>query len=194
MVMDRLTRSPLDTGRLAELLRAVAENRDRVAYVELFGLLAPRLKGFTMRLGADAETADEIAQEVMLIVWRRADQFDPAQGGVATWAYTIARNRRIDRVRREQRPEWDQNDPMLVPAAPESAERAIETAERENTLHRAINALPSDQAELLQMAYFEDMTHSDIAARRNLPLGTVKSRLRLALARLRLALGPAEGV
>lgn len=171
-------------------LGRVAEFRDRAAFVQLFGHFAPRLKGYLIKLGCDAGTAEELVQEVMLTVWRRADTFDATQAGVATWIYTIVRNRRIDRLRRERHPAIDPNDPLLVPDAAESAEQGIETAEREQRLRSAIGRLPKEQAELLHMAFFEDRPHSVIAAATQLPLGTVKSRIRLALARLRRELGP----
>jgi RNA polymerase sigma factor (sigma-70 family) len=177
-------RSPAGPS-LNDLVLAVARDRDRGAFAALFQHFAPRLKAWLMRLGADAAQADELAQEVMLTVWRRADSFDPAQAGAGTWIFTIARNRRIDRIRREKHPEIDANDPALVPEAPESADRRIESLQNTARLRAAIEKLPVEQAELLRLAYFEDRPHSAIAEQQQLPLGTVKSRLRLALARLR---------
>jgi RNA polymerase sigma factor (sigma-70 family) len=179
-----------EARQLALWLGRVAERRDRSAFALLFGHFAPRLKGYLIRLGCDAGTAEELVQDVMLTVWRRADSFDAARAGVATWIYTIARNRRIDRLRGERYPAVDPDDPLLVPDEAESAEQGIETAEREHGLRSAIGRLPREQAELLHMAFFEDRPHSGIAAATRLPLGTVKSRIRLALARLRRELGP----
>lgn len=171
-----------------DLLLAVGRARDRAAFAALFEHFAPRLKAYLRRLGADAPAAEELVQEVMLQVWRRAETFDPAQASAGTWVFTIARNRRIDALRREQRPEIDPDDPALVPDPVEPADRALETAQDSGRLRAAIRELPPEQAELLRMAYFEDKPHSVIAAERGLPLGTVKSRLRLALDRLRKAL------
>lgn len=184
----------IDARQLALWLARVAETRDRAAFAQLFGHFAPRLKGYLIRLGADAGTAEELVQDVMLTVWRSADRFDPAQAGVATWIYTIARNRRIDRLRRARHPVVDPTDPLLVPDPAKNADQGIETAEREHSLRGAIGRLPKEQAELLQMAFFEDRPHSRIAEATRLPLGTVKSRIRLALARLKRELGPDEGV
>lgn len=174
---------------LDDLLVAVACDRDRKAFSELFHRIAPKVKGYLQRLGAGPSQADELAQEVMLLVWRRAEAFDPARSGAATWIFTIARNKRIDAIRRERRPEIDPGDPALVPAivpdAPPSADRAIESVEDTARLRAAILRLPAEQADLLRLAYFEDQPHAAIAETRGLPLGTVKSRLRLAMGRLR---------
>jgi RNA polymerase sigma-70 factor (ECF subfamily) len=178
-----------DEGRPPnDLLLAVARERDRAAFAELFRHFAPRLKAYLTRLGAEGALADELVQEVMLTVWRRADGFDPSQASAATWIFTIARNRRIDGLRRESRPEFDPHDPALVPDVPEAADRLIETTQDTARLQAAISVLPGEQAELLRLAYYEDQPHSAIAERTGLPLGTVKSRLRLALGRLRKAL------
>lgn len=178
--------SPGMGGRsLNDLILAVARERDRVAFGALFSHFAPRLKAFLMRQGAESGSAEELVQEVMLLVWRRADTFDPRQANASTWVFTIARNKRIDLLRREKRPELDPDDPALVPAPSEPADRWVESVQDGARLRAALDTLPREQAELLQMAYFEEKAHSTIAAERGLPLGTVKSRLRLAMERLR---------
>lgn len=179
--------------RMDELLVRIGRDQDRQAFVTLFHHFAPRLLSYLLRLGADRAAAEEVIQEVMISVWRKADRFDPAAGAASTWLFTIARNLRIDRLRRERRPEIDPNDPALVPEpVVEAADGGVEAEQQAARLHRAIGTLPPEQADLLRMAYFEDKPHSTIAAERNLPLGTVKSRLRLALVRLRKALGEDE--
>ena len=175
----------MDGRPLDDLLVAIARDRDRTAFGLLFGRMAPRLKAYLLRSGVGAAQADELVQEVMLMVWRRAETFDPDQSSASTWIFTIARNKRIDAIRRERRPEFDVEDPALVPEAPESADRRIESTQETARLRSAILRLPAEQAELLRMAYFEDKPHSLIAEEQGLPLGTVKSRLRLAMARLR---------
>jgi RNA polymerase sigma-70 factor, ECF subfamily len=175
----------------ADLIARVAQHQDRAAFAALFGHFAPRVKAYLMRLGADDGGAEELAQEVMLVVWRRAASFDPALAAVGTWVFTIARNKRIDRLRRERRPEIDPDDPALAPDPAVGADMALDAAETGDRLRDAIGALPDEQAQLLRMAYFEDKSHRAIAAETRLPLGTVKSRIRLALGRLRTVL---EGV
>ncbi len=177
---------------LTDLMARIAGARDRAAFAALFSALAPRVKGYLVRMGSDDGTAEEITQDVMLTVWHQADRFDPNRAGLTTWIYTIARNRRIDRLRREQRVEFDAADPLLVADPTPSADWGIENAQEERRLRQAIDALPREQADLLLMSYYEDVTHQGIAEARNLPLGTVKSRIRLALERLRQHFG-AEG-
>lgn len=168
-----------------QLLLAVARHRDRQAFAQLFRAFAPRIKAFLIRSGSDAGTAEEVMQEVMVTVWRRAETYDPSQAGASTWIFTIARNKRIDLIRREKRPEVDPEDPALMPEPLERADDRLETVQSARRLRHAMTSLPEEQREILRMAYFEDKPHSAIAEECGLPLGTVKSRLRLALARLR---------
>lgn len=185
---NRAADQPAASRSPDDLLLAVARDRDRGAFARLFEHFAPRLKAYLRRLGAEAGAAEELAQEVMLTVWRRADRFDPAQASASTWIFTIARNKRIDALRRERRPEIDPDDPTLVPDPVEPADRRLEAAQASGRLRAALRELPPEQAELLRLAYFEDKAHSAISAERGIPLGTVKSRLRLAMERLRKAL------
>jgi RNA polymerase sigma-70 factor (ECF subfamily) len=173
---------------LDELIARVAQRQDRAAFAALFEHFAPRVKAYLMRLGADDGSAQELAQEVMLAVWRRAASFNPALASVSTWIFTIARNKRIDLLRRERHSELDPDDPALVPDPAVGADVVLDHAETGARLRAAIGSLPEEQARLLKMAYFEDKSHSAIAAETRLPLGTVKSRIRLALNRLRAVL------
>jgi RNA polymerase sigma-70 factor (ECF subfamily) len=128
----------------------------------------------------------------MLTVWRRAEQFDRSKAAASTWLFTIARNRRIDTLRRARRPEIDPEDPVLVREPDDPADRVVEVAQRRKSLHAAVAQLPEEQTKLLRLAYFEDKSHSVIADELSLPLGTVKSRLRLAMGKLRVALETME--
>jgi len=164
---------------------AVAEQRDRDAFMRLFDHFAPRVKGYLIKQGAEPALAEDLAQDVMLTLWRRADRFDPAQARVGTWVFAIARNRRIDVFRRTNKPELDPDDPALAPSEPAAADDVVEAGQWREKIGAAVAALPEEQAELVRLAFFEELTHSEIAARSGLPLGTVKSRLRLALGRMR---------
>lgn len=170
---------------LNSLLLAVGRGRDRVAFAALFDHFAPRLKAYFRSLGTDARIAEELVQEVMLQVWRRAETFDPRRSSASTWVYAIARNKRIDAFRREARPRIDPDDPALTPDPVELTDRALEIAEANEQLQVAMKDLPLDEQEMLRLAYFEDKSHTVIAAERGIPLGTVKSRLRAGLGRLR---------
>ncbi len=189
----RAASDELDRQAQADLLRAISERRDRSAFAALFAHFAPRLKGYLMRLGASEAMADELVQDVMLTVWRKAASFDASKSSPATWLFTIARNRRIDVLRRERRPEIDPEDPLLTPDAPKDQHEVLGDREEAARLKTAIAALPQEQRELVALAFYEDLSHREIAERRSLPLGTVKSRLRLALARLRQGLEAVPG-
>ncbi|WP_438987916.1 sigma-70 family RNA polymerase sigma factor [Marivivens donghaensis] len=162
---------------------AVRDTQDQAAFARLFAHFAPRVKGFLMRSGASADVAEECAQEVMATIWRKAALFDPARASVATWIFTIARNRQIDMIRRARRPEPE--DLPWGPDAEPDQEEVLVLQEETNKLGEAIAALPEKQRELIQKAYFGDLSHSEIAEQTGLPLGTIKSRIRLALDRLR---------
>lgn len=176
----------------AAALLAVARHGDRAAFARLFAHFAPRVKAYLMRLGADDGAAEDLMQDVMLTVWRRAPTYDPALAGVSTWVFTIARNRRIDALRRQRLPPTDVNEPALVPAAPVLPDSAVAAQQWEGRIAAAIATLPAEQAQMLKLAYFDDRSHSDIAQALKLPLGTVKSRLRLAIGRLRSLFEPEE--
>lgn len=177
-----------DPDGAATLMRAVAEQRDRAAFRTIFAGYAPKLKAFLGRGGLDDAIAEELVQEVMLTVWRRAQTFDPNQGSFAAWLFTIARNRRIDHFRRAPRPLGDEPDPMLLPEPQESAEGLVEANQNHRSVRAAMEGLPPEQIEVLRMAFFEQKSHSEIAAEQGLPLGTVKSRIRLAMRQMRRTL------
>jgi RNA polymerase sigma-70 factor (ECF subfamily) len=176
------------TNRLEALVERVAQHRDRSAFVQLFDHFAPRLKAFMLRGGADAETAEEIAQEAMIVVWNKAAQFDRTRAALSTWIFTIARNKRIDMLRREIRPDIDPLD-MPGPEAESDAADVVALGQAATDLRGSIAQLPEEQRQVLHLAFFEDKSHGAISVELNLPLGTVKSRIRLALARLRGMMG-----
>ncbi len=172
----------------ADLMEAVATHRDKAAFSRLFEHFGPRVRAYLMRAGASASAAEEVMQEVMLTVWRRAGLFDRRKAAVSTWVFTIARNKRVDSIRRENRAELDPNDPAFVPPADDPADTVVEMSQATERLQAAVQLLPAEQLEVLRRSYFNDESHSKIAADLDLPLGTVKSRLRLALKRLRSAM------
>ena len=182
---------PAGGGRWEDCMAAIALKRDKQSFGALFDHFGPRVKSYLRRLGASDGLAEDLMQEVMLTVWRRADQFDRTKAAVSTWVFTIARNKRIDALRRERRPEVDMGDPATVPEPEDEApqpDEAVSAGQLADILRRAIDGLPPEQAELLNMAFYDDKSHSVIAEETNLPLGTVKSRLRLALHKLRTGL------
>lgn len=175
----------------AELMRRVAEARDREAFVVLFRRYAVRVKAFLIKGGAPHDVADEAAQDVMVSLWRRAQQYDPEKASVATWIYAIARNRRIDLIRRQARPAPDPEDPLFQPDPEPDPSDSASAASRDARVRSALEALTPDQYEVVRLAFFAGMTQTEISEETGAPLGTVKSRLRLAFGRLRTALGDA---
>lgn len=164
-------------------LERIRDNKDQKAFVDLFQHFAPRVKAFLMRGGTDAALADETAQEVMATVWQKAHLFDPARASAATWIFTIARNRKIDAIRKQKRPEPE--DLTWGPEAEPDQDDVISLQQESAKLADAIKSLPEKQRVLIEQAYFGDLSHSEIAEQTGLPLGTIKSRIRLALERLR---------
>jgi RNA polymerase sigma factor (sigma-70 family) len=170
------------------MVAAVAERRDREAFARLFDHFAPRLNGYLLRLGTDATTAEEITQEVMVTLWRKAALFDPKKSSATTWLYRIARNRRIDLKRRDRLDFLDTQDPVLEPADDTDLDRQVDQGQREEAVRAALKSLPEEQLFLVRLAFFDGLSHSQISERTGLPLGTVKSRIRLGFTRLRRAL------
>jgi RNA polymerase sigma-70 factor (ECF subfamily) len=161
----------------------IRDHQDKTAFAELFDHFAPRVKGFLVKSGADSTLAEECTQDVMAALWHKSHQFDPSRASVATWIFTIARNRKIDLLRRQRRPEPEE----LAWGPEEEPDQAdvLNLQQETELLGTALEALPPAQRELIDKAYFGDLTHSEIAAQTGLPLGTIKSRIRLALERLR---------
>ncbi|MGJ8616831.1 MAG: sigma-70 family RNA polymerase sigma factor [Sulfitobacter sp.] len=174
-----------NTDWVSEMLR-VRDHRDRKAFAALFTHFAPRIKGFLIKSGADAAMAEECAQDVMTTLWHKATQFDPTRASVATWIFTIARNRRIDILRRQRRPEPE--DLTWGPEPEPDQADVIALNQETEQLREAIVALPDAQRELIEKAYFGELSQAEIAKITGLPLGTIKSRIRLALDRLRHAM------
>jgi len=179
-------------AQLNDLIVLIAQNRDRRAFELLFAHFAPRIKGYLIRLGTSGGAAEDLAQETMLAVWRKAALFDPTRASASTWIFTVARNLRIDLIRRERRPDFDPNDPAFVPGDEPGADAMLMREDEDEDLRAALAKLSPEQAEIVRMSFFADKPHSAIAAELGLPLGTVKSRLRLAMARIRTALGTAS--
>lgn len=181
-----MSAQPAENADWAGHVRQIAERRDQAAFAVLFAHFAPRVKGFLIRSGLGEAQAEDCTQEVMAVLWQKAGLFDPARATVATWVFTIARNRRIDLLRKQARPE-----PEDLPWGPEPEPEQAEALGRQQEAERlatALAELPQAQRDLVEAAYFGDLSQSEIAEKTGLPLGTVKSRLRLALEKLRHAM------
>ncbi|KIT15314.1 sigma-70 family RNA polymerase sigma factor [Jannaschia aquimarina] len=175
-----------DEGYWTAQLVAVGRSRDRGAFEALFRQYGPRVKAFLMRGGMPEGAAEDVMQDVMVTVWRKAHMFDPQRASVATWLFAIARNRRIDLIRRARRPE-----PEDLPWGPEPNPEQVDALalqEDSRRLADAVAQLPPKQRDLVERAFYGDLTHTEIADATGLPLGTIKSRIRLAITRLRSAM------
>lgn len=167
---------------------AIAASHDRDAFAELFAFFAPRVKGYLQRSGTSEAQAEDLAQETMLAVWRKAALYDPGTASAATWIFTIARNLRIDSLRRERRGGAIQVEEVEAEYEVDNAPLAdarLATAEAEARVRKALKTLPSDQLRVIELSFFEERPHGEIARTLQIPLGTVKSRVRLAMRRLR---------
>lgn len=183
-MQSRSTRTEADR---AELIAAVAAFSDRAAFIALFEFYAPRIKSQTMRFGMDESVAEDVAQDAMLALWRRAGQFDAGRGTASAWVFTIATNARIDRMRRDRH--------LAASVALAGDEPAMSGDEADYATDAArldgiVSALPAEQRRIVQLSFYRDMPHAEIASRLGVPLGTVKSRIRLAMTKLRQALRP----
>ncbi|MVA96453.1 sigma-70 family RNA polymerase sigma factor [Nitratireductor sp. CAU 1489] len=166
----------------------VAAGRDRNAYTALFDHFAPRINGFLQKQGMETGAAEDLTQEVMAVMWHKAHLFDPAKSSLATWLFRVARNRRIDGLRRDRSHLIDPHDPFFQPDPAEAPDTSLDGRQRDERVRLALASVPDEQMGLIRLAFFNGLTHSQIAERTGLPLGTVKSRIRLAFARLRRAL------
>lgn len=183
--------APADSGEidpLAQALVRIGANGDRGAFRAVFDALAPAVKGLALRQGADPGAADEIVQDTFLAVWRRASLYSPERGGAASWIYAIARNVRIDRLRRE--PAWqaltDEIDEQ--PAEAQPADEAMAARQIQSRIRAVLDELPPEQAGAVRLAFFDGLSHAQIAEATGAPLGTVKTRINLAYQKLRAAM------
>mgnify|MGYP001951274000 FL=1 len=167
------------------LMARVAATRDRAAFRALFDHFGPRIKAIMMKSGADSALAEDIVQDVMMTVWRKIDLYHPERGSASAWIFTIARNARINFLRKGvSRPYDDIDDVEIISDDPDGEAQAI-ASERAAMVGAAMTTLPDEQREIVHMAYVEDLSQTEIAAKLALPVGTVKSRMRLAYAKLR---------
>ena len=180
-------KTPAPTPDWSGAIVAIAAKADKARFEELFLYFAPRLKAFYLRARVAPGTAEDMAQDVMLTVWRKATYFDPGRASAATWIFTIARNHRIDQHRRQHGAELSGEDFDTI-VEPDPVETMI-AVEREARVRTALAQLPCEQSDVVRLSFFEDRPHAEIAEALRLPLGTVKSRIRLAMARLRALVG-----
>lgn len=176
---------------MSSLLMRVGQGKDKQAFAELFEYFAPRVKAYMFKLGSDDAMAEELAQKTMLQIWRKADLFDDMKAAASTWIFRVARNLRIDELRKETRFEYDQHDFTLIADKADSPERTLDRSQHADIMRRAIECLSSEQTEVIELSFYQGLSHGKIASHLDIPLGTVKSRMRLAFAKLKSELGNA---
>jgi len=186
---DRKISELKDSTHYAGLLQRIAAKRDRAAFIEIYEYFAPRVKSFLLGQNVPPAAADDVLQEVMLAVWNKAGLFNPEKAAPSTWIFAIARNKRIDRIRRETKPELDPEEPSLQPSSPQPADDDLLHGQRKTAVFAALAELPDDQRIVIEYSFLKGLSHGEIAEQLGLPLGTVKSRIRLAFGRLRNELG-----
>jgi RNA polymerase sigma-70 factor (ECF subfamily) len=172
----------------AVLTERVATSRDRQAFAQLFDYFAPRLKSYLRSLNMNDNAAEDLTQEVMVVLWQKAHLYDASKSSLSTWLFRVARNRRIDAMRRDKSAHLDPDEPLLQPSAMQPVDELIDADQRDERVQEAMASLPQEQLDLVRQAFFLGLSHSQISERTGLPLGTVKSRIRLAFGRLRRAL------
>lgn len=174
---------------LTEWLVAVGRDQDRKSFTNLFDHFAPRIKTYMMRLGAENALAEDLMQETMVKIWRKASTYDSGRAVPSAWIFRIARNLRIDKLRRQKFHEVEFDSDAIGSIDEHNADH-IGTGQLDAMqLHTHLQTLPDDQLQVVRLAFFEGLSHSEICERLDLPLGTVKSRLRLAFGKLRKAMG-----
>lgn len=174
---------------MSGLLQRVADDHDPNAFSELFLKYGPRVKAMMMRQGADADTAEDIAQDTMLAVWRKAHLFAENKGSITTWIYTIARNLRIDRLRRQVVWQDIDDEADRLESDAEAPDVTVSRGEVRDRVRAALRLLPPEQYEAVQLSYMDGLSHHEISERLNMPLGTVKSRIRLAYQKIKESIG-----
>jgi len=177
----------MSNDQFCELIEAIGKQKDRAAFADLFRYFAPRFKAYAMGIGCGNAEAEELAQETMISVWRRAETFDRTKATASTWMFTIVRNKRIDLFRRHKISTTEIKEAEQLSADTIDPGDARDAAKAGAALRQALSSLPPEQQLVLHKAFFEAKSHSVVAEELQIPLGTVKSRIRLALERLRLA-------
>ena len=172
-------------NELSVCIKLIGNNQDKSAFATIFKYFAPRLKSFLLKAGSTDSQAEEIIQEVMIAVWTKSSTYDDTKSSVSTWIYTIARNKRIDKIRKEKRHYLSESDEGLEIPIDSTQEKEIFSAQLASSLKKYMSNLPKEQSDLLQLSYFYNKTHADISEELKIPLGTVKSRIRLALSKMR---------
>jgi RNA polymerase sigma factor (sigma-70 family) len=166
-------------------LKQIAINQDKASFKKIFDYFGPRLKSFLMSSGAEESIAEEVIQETMAIIWTKADYYNPKLASPSTWIYTIARNKKIDILRKSRKAILENIDTAILPPVEPKLEEDVDHDQRFEIVNKYLNDLPKEQLDLLKMNFIEEKSHGEIAEITKIPLGTIKSRIRLAMEKIR---------
>tara|TARA_B110000208_G_scaffold63854_1_gene82818 strand:- start:3477 stop:4073 length:597 start_codon:yes stop_codon:yes gene_type:complete len=166
-------------------MKQIADHQDKSSFKMIFDYFGPRLKSFLMSSGAEESIAEEVVQETMCVVWTKADYYDPKMASPSTWIYTIARNKKIDILRKSRKAILENIDTAILPPIIPRLEEDIEHDQKFEVINQYLNELPKEQLALLKMNFIEEKSHGEIAEITKIPLGTIKSRIRLAMEKIR---------
>jgi len=187
---------PGRTEKDAELMRRIVANSDKAALQDIALHYAPRLKAFLTSRGEQSQTAEDIVQEAIIVVWTKAPQFNQSKGTFSAWVYRITRNKWLDYKRKNDRMQPTSPDilSVMVDDFVESTDVDFDRVEASIAVRKHLATLPTQQKQILYLSFFEGLSHSQIAQRTGLPLGTVKGRIRAALKKMRHGLENFQGV
>ena len=198
LALKKKTELPLDSDKekriiynrkYSEYIIRIAEDHSKAAFAEVFKEFYPRVKSYLSSLSVHYERVDDIAQDVMTTIWRKAHQYDSTKAAPVTWIFTIARNRYIDVCVRKKNHQFSTEDAGFFMVDLEEPDVAFARVQNQEVINNVVEHLPETHIELVKMAYFRDYSHREISEKTGLPLGTVKSRLRVALQKMRKFLG-----
>lgn len=172
-----------------QLIEKIATNRDKDAFRALFAYFAPRLKTWLSNRGVSGDRAEDLVQDTMVAIWQKAHLYHPHKAAASTWIFQIARNKFIDQMRKQRYPEVEAEARLPELVADEETDTPLVQARISSRVVEALAQLKPSQREVVELSFYEELSHSQIAERLALPLGTVKSRIRIAFETLREALG-----
>ena len=173
----------MDKIELKNLMVKITNDRDEMAFSDLFDFLAPKIKSYYLQNGLTNDTAEELTQEVMSIMWSKSDKYDPSKSAVSTWVFTIARNKKVDFYRKNSRFDYNEED-IREFIYEENQNNKIKESEINDQIKIINQELDSGQQKLIKMNFFENKSHKKIAEELEIPLGTVKSRIRHILTKM----------
>ena len=173
----------MDKNELSKLMIRVRDYRDELAFSDLFDFIAPKIKSYYIQNNVSSEIAEELTQEVLSTVWTKSDKYDPSKSAVSTWIYTIARNKKIDLLRKNKSFDIKEEDIREFLYENNQSDKIAQGEDRDQ-VDKINEKLDSNQRKIIKMNFFENKSHKKIAEELEIPLGTVKSRIRHILIKL----------